>query len=85
MVPDAARPPSPPRPSQHEIHLSPAAARAHEPLVPVVDGGFGAITLRLLGGIGLDLVVARPTPNYDPRAGRCGAPEGRGWVRVEVH
>jgi len=85
MVPDAARPPSPPRPSQHEIHLSPAAARAHEPLVPVVDGGSSAIPCRQLARIRLDPVAASSAPDDQARARRRSAAERRGRAAVGFH
>ena len=73
-----------PRAGKHEIDLLPAAARADEPLVPVANGGVGAVTLSHYRWIGLDPVVARPAPDHDPCAGCGGAAEccGRSGVGV---
>jgi hypothetical protein len=82
MVPDAARPPSPPRPRQHKVDLSPPALRANQPPVPVENGGVGAVALGLLGSIRFDLVLASTAPYDQARTSRRSAAE-RGW-RAEV-
>jgi hypothetical protein len=49
------------------------------------NGGVGAVTLSHYRWIGLDLVVARLAPDYDPRAGRGCAAERRWWSGVGFH
>jgi hypothetical protein len=41
--------------------------------VPVRDGHLGAVALRYLGGVGLDLMVAIDAPDDQPHMGRAAA------------
>jgi hypothetical protein len=57
-------------PRDDRINRSALAARAHEPIAPIENAGPSAILPGHLGGVGLDLVVARPTPHYESDASR---------------
>jgi hypothetical protein len=58
--------PAPLGPGHDHVDVSAAAFRADEPLAPFRDRHLGAITLRLLGSIRLDLVLARLAPHGGP-------------------
>jgi len=40
-----------------------------QPVAPIKRGRFGAVSLRLLGGIGLDLMAAIPAPHDQANTG----------------
>ncbi len=50
------------------IHLPAAAAGAHKPIAPIGYGHLGAVSLRHLAGVGLNLAIALPdhTINLTP-------------------
>lgn len=54
------------------------AHEAHQPLAPLRDRGLGAVSLRLLGGIGLDLMVAFLAPDDEAHASLGGVAERHG-------
>ena len=51
---------------------------AHKPRGPIRHGGLGTVSLRLFGGIGLDLMLAVLAPNDQPDAGGGSVAE-RHW------
>ena len=65
--------------------LPAAAARANQPLVPVANGGIGAVTLSHCRWIRLYAVTTSSAPYDKARAGRGGAAECRGRTRVGFH
>jgi hypothetical protein len=66
----------PPGPADDHVDIAAAAAGAHEPRLPVKQGGLRAIAGGVLGGIRLDLVAAIPAPYNEPHASR-GSPTER--------
>jgi hypothetical protein len=75
--------------SAHDhVDVPGAARRADEPLAPLRARGLGAVSPRLLGGIGLDLVAARLAPRRsaarEPRRHCRGSSAGlaRGFQRL---
>jgi hypothetical protein len=62
-------------PGHHHVDVAAAAGRADEPLAPLRNRHVGAILLRHLGGVGLDLMAARLAPHDQPHAGRSRVAE----------
>ncbi len=60
-----------------EINPPAAALAAHQPLMPFKDGHLGAVALRHLGRVRLDLVAAIETPHDGARPGRALCAEVR--------
>ena len=48
-----------PRAGYHHVDVVAAALRAHKPLAPVEDRRLSTVSLRLLSGVGLDLMSPR--------------------------
>jgi len=53
--------------------------------VPIGNGGVGAVSSGLLGGIGLDLMLAVFAPDDEPNRGRGGVAEGHWRPAVGLH
>ena len=61
-----------PGPGHYHVGLPSAALRTDEPLAPIEDTGAGAIPSSHLGGVWLDLMLARLAPHDKPHTGRGG-------------
>src|SRR4051794_11673109 len=81
----------PSRAADHEIDVPAAAARAHEPLLPVEKRQVGTVASDLFGQVGLDLMGARLAPHDQGQMGIKGGaerrrgPEGslyRRWIAI---
>jgi hypothetical protein len=75
----------PPGPADDHVDIAAAAAGAHEPRLPVKQGGLRAIAGGVLGGIRLDLVAAIPAPHDEPHAGRGGSAERHRRAGLRFH
>ena len=64
---------APPRTSNNHIGLAAAAFGADQPLGPIENRRLGAVSLRLLGGIGFDLIAAILAPDDEANAGSSRA------------
>ena len=53
----------------HHVSITAAAAGTHQPLAPIEDAGIGAVPSSHLGGVGLDLMLARLAPYDKPDLG----------------
>jgi hypothetical protein len=67
------------------IDRSAPAARAHEPIAPIENAGPGAISPGHVGGVGLDLVVARLTPHDESDVCRSRVAERHQWAGLRFH
>jgi hypothetical protein len=64
---------SPLGPGHHRGDVPAAASGADEPLAPLGDRGIDAVPLGHLGGVRLDLMTARLTPDNQTPQLRCAA------------
>jgi hypothetical protein len=72
-------------PAHDHVDLAAAALRADELLAPFEDTGISAIAPRVLGGIGLDLMLTTPAPHDQPDAGRSRIAQGHRRTRLRFH
>ena len=76
---------SPPGTGEDEVDIVRAAGGADEPLVPVADGGIGAVTGGLCGGIRLGLAAAGLAPHDQPDLSRSGPSQRHRRTAVGLH
>jgi hypothetical protein len=68
---------APLRTGHHHVNLAAAALGADQPLMPIENCGLGAASLRMFGGIRLDLMAAIPVPHDEANLGTGGIAERR--------
>jgi hypothetical protein len=61
------------------------APRTDEPLTPIGNGRFGAVSLRHFGGIGLNLMLAIPAPHDQANTGSSGIPKRHRGTGLRLH
>jgi hypothetical protein len=69
-----------PRAGHHHIRIVAPAPRTDEPLTPIGNGRLATVSLRHFGGIGLNLMLAIPTPYDKANIGSRSIPEGHRWT-----
>ena len=65
--------------------MSLQAAAANKASMPVDDHRLGAVALRHLAGVGLDLAAAVSTPYDQPDHCGCGVAERHRWPAIGLH
>src|SRR6516165_2333569 len=72
-------------PADDHVNLSAAALGTDKPLAPIENGGARAVSLRHLGGVGLNLMLTSFAPDDQPDLGRSGGAKGHRGATIGLH